>query len=191
MALKRSTGIIMTIVMLLMSCFIGVGYAAISDRLEMRGSVSVSMPEGLFISGIKVQGTTDVDHQSVSFIPYTTTVESIIDKKNDTTTTSGGNGWWPNWGQTTTTTTYAGTVTYEITVYNNTKYEYAYRDLYYQKSEYNNSKVSTNPSDSVLGVKILSSAIQKSPAAQLPTVPVPIIVRCTPESLYAVRIALN
>ena len=153
MVLKRSTGIIMTVVMLLMSCFISVGYAAISDRLEMRGSVSVSMPEGLFISGIKVQGTTDVDHQSVSFIPYTTTVESIIDKKNDTTTTSGGNSWWPNWGQTTTTTTYAGTVTYEITVYNNTKYEYAYRGLYYQTSEYNNSKVSTSPSDSALGVE--------------------------------------
>ena len=153
MVLKRSTGFFMAIVMLVMSCFACIGYAAITDRLEMRGSVNVTMPEGLFISEIVVKGSTDVDHQSVSFLPYTTTVSAIIDKKNDTTTTSGGSSWWPNWGQTTTTTTYTGTVTYEITVYNNTKYEYAYRGLYYQNSEYNNSKVSTTPSDSVLGIE--------------------------------------
>ena len=146
MVIKKSIGIALAVAMLV-TCFFGIGFAQISDTLRVQGSTTVSIPEGLFISNIVVNGSSNVDHQSVSFIPYSTTVESTIDKKNDTTS---GGGWWPGWGQ--TTTTYAGSVTYEITVYNNTKYEYAYRGLYYQNSEYHNSSVSTTASDSKLGV---------------------------------------
>ena len=134
--------------------FTAIGYSALTDNLELAGSVSVQIPEGLFITEIRTLGTNDVDHQSVSFIQYTTTVDSTIDKKNNTTTTTSGRPGRPG---TTTTTTYAGTVTYEITVYNNTKYEYAYRGLYYQKtlSGYNgNSNVATSNSDSKLGVVV-------------------------------------
>ena len=134
--------------------FTAIGYSALTDNLELAGSVSVQIPEGLFITEIRTLGTNNVDHQSVSFIQYTTTVDSTIDKKDNTTTTTSGRPGRPG---TTTTTTYAGTVTYEITVYNNTKYEYAYRGLYYQKnlSGYNgNSNVATSNSDSKLGVVV-------------------------------------
>ena len=147
MMIKKSVGIALVIAMLV-TCFFSVGFAQISDNLQVQGSTRISVPEGLFITDIVVNGSSDIDHQSVIFIPYSTTVESTIDKKDDTT--SSGGGWWPNWGQ--TTTTYTGTVTYKITVRNNTPYEYAYRGLYYQTTEYNNSKVSTTASDSALGV---------------------------------------
>ena len=148
MQAKKPLSLIMAFVMLFMTCFIGFGYAAVVDTLRVEGYSETRIPKGLFISQIIVKGTSDVEHHEVSYLPYSTTVEALIDKKNDTT--SGGGGWWPSWGQ--TTTTYAGSVTYEITVFNNTEYEYAYRGLYYQKTEYYNSYVDTKNSDSKLGV---------------------------------------
>ena len=152
--IKRSHGVILASIMLVMTCFLSVGYAAVIDTLSIQGSSKVEIPYGLFITQIKEKGTqtTDIDHHSATYIPYSTTVEAVIDKKDDTVTQSGGGGWWPNWGQTTTTTKYTGSVTYEITVYNNTEYEYAYRTLYYQNSEYNNSYVANSGSDSKIGV---------------------------------------
>lgn len=134
--------------------FTAIGYSALTDNLTLAGSVSVQIPEGLFITEIKTKGTNNVNHQAVSFLQYTTTVDSTIDKKDDTTSTTSGRPGRPG---TTTTTKYAGSVTYEITVFNNTRYEYAYRGLFYQKSlsGYNgNGSVATSNSDSKLGVVV-------------------------------------
>ena len=122
--------------------FTSLGFAELSDTLTIRGSAKIEMPYGLFITEVIPMGASNVDHESHSFIEYSTTLETIIDKKDDTKT----GGWRP------TTTTYAGSYSYQIIVYNNTTYEYAYRGLYYQKNEYNNSYVSTSNSDSKLGV---------------------------------------
>lgn len=139
-----------------MFLFITVGYSSFTDDLNMTGSATIEIPEGLFIIDIVTKGTSNVDHQTVEFIPYTTTVDATIDKKNATTSSSGG-GWWPNWGGNQTTTKYAGTVTYEITVFNNTDHEYAYRGLFYQTAltGYNgNGYVSTANSNSRIGVTV-------------------------------------
>ena len=154
--MTRRTNVIVCIALSFMFLFLSVGYASLSDSLRITGTAQVDIPEGLFIVEMHASGTSNVDHQDVSFIQYTTTVDSIIDKKNDTTSTSSGGGWWPSWGQT-TTTTYSGSVTYEITVFNNTKHEYAYRGLFYQKtlSGYSgNGYVATSNSDSKLGVTV-------------------------------------
>lgn len=119
-----------------------VGYAQLSDTLRIHGSVKIEMPYGLFITEIIEKGASNVDHESHRFIEYSTTVESLIDKKDDTKS----GGWRP------TTTKYAGSFTYEIIVYNNTEYEYAYRGLYYKNTDYNNSYVATSNSNNKIGV---------------------------------------
>ena len=150
----RRTKIFLSIALSFILVFTVIGYAALTDNLSLQGTASVQIPEGLFITEIKTLGTNNVNHQAVSFLQYTTTVDSTIDKKDDTTTTTPGRPGRPG---TTTTTTYDGSVTYEITVFNNTKYEYAYRGLFYQKSlsGYNgNGSVATSNSDSKIGVVV-------------------------------------
>ena len=106
-----------------------IGYAAITDSLSLTGSARVSIPSGLFITDIKTISTSNTDKNTVSFIEYTTTVNSIVSRNRNT-----------------------GTVVYEITVLNNTDYEYAYRGLYYMNSYGSNSYVSTSNANNKLGV---------------------------------------
>ena len=91
----------------LFSC---VGYAVLSDSLGISGSAKTDIPSGLFITSVSTRGMSNVDSNSVSFLQYTTTVDSTIDRKS-----SG-----------------AGSVTYTVTVLNNTKLTYSYRGIYYQ-----------------------------------------------------------
>jgi hypothetical protein len=114
--------------------FTAIGYAALTDSLSVKGTVSVEIPEGLFITDIRMKDNpSDLDMYTADFIKYSTTVETLLSKSNDRK---------------------AGSVTYIITVYNNTKYEYAYRGLYYQSnlSGYSNSLVSTKNDSSKIGV---------------------------------------
>lgn len=71
---------------------------------------SSNIPEGLFITAIDTNSATYVDSNEVSFIEYSTTINSTINKARSGT----------------------GTVVYKVTVYNNTKLTYTYRDFYYQ-----------------------------------------------------------
>ena len=117
-------------VMCLFTC---VGYAAVSGNVTVKGNVESEVPEGLFIVGIKTLGINNLDQQpySVSYVDYSTTVNSIISRANK------GNQY---------------SATYEITVLNNTQYEYAYRGLYYMNSYGSNSYVSTSNANNKLGV---------------------------------------
>ena len=111
--------------------FTCVGYASVTKELTVQGKAKLDIPEGLFIIGIKTLGSNNLDVFSVSYTEYSTTVNSIISRKKN-----GG----------------LYSVTYEITVLNNTKYEYAYRGLYYMNSYGSNSYVSTSNSNDKLGV---------------------------------------
>ena len=98
----------------LMFTFIGIGYAALTTDLTVEGTADVVVPSGLFITKIEKRSESRVDSQSISFAQFSTTVDCTINKGSSTN--------------------YAGNVTYRITVFNNTPYEYAYRDIYYQDS---------------------------------------------------------
>ena len=119
------------VALILMTYFNSVGFATITDTLRVTGKASVDMPSGLFITNIKTSGTNRIDVNNVSFPEYTTTVNSTVSKDSNSS---------------------AGKVTYMITVLNNTKYEYAYRGLYYINSYENNSYVSTSNGNNSLGV---------------------------------------
>ena len=140
--IKKTYIVIVSFALVVMTCLMSIGFAQLTDTLSIRGSANIEIPYGLFITNISGTSTSNLDHHNVSYIKHSTTIETVIDKKNDTQT----GGWWP------TTTKYTGSSTYEVTVYNNTSYTYAYRGLYYQNSEYHNSYVSTSASDSKIGV---------------------------------------
>lgn len=140
--MKKAYVILTAVFLVIATFFTTMGYAELTDALRVQGSATVQVPYGLFITQVIEKGNTNIDHEDHSFIKHTTTLETIIDKKDDTKT----GGWRP------TTTKYEGSFSYEIVVYNNTNYEYAYRGLYYQKTEYNNSSVDTKASDSKIGV---------------------------------------
>ena len=96
---------------------------------------SSNIPEGLFITAIDTNSTTSVDSNEVNFIEYSTTINSTINKARSGT----------------------GTVEYKVTVYNNTKLTYTYRDFYYQTSldGYNgNGYLSTTNNKSKIGVTV-------------------------------------
>lgn len=96
-----------------------------------------NIPQGLFItSAYSVDSEIkNVDHNSVSFVEYTTTLDSVIDKARS--------------GE--------GKVVYNVTVYNNTNLTYSYRDFYYQTSleGFNgNNYLSTSNNKSKIGVSV-------------------------------------
>lgn len=116
----------------LMFAFTCIGYAAITDHMIINGSANINIPSGLFITNISTISTSNTDKNTVSFLDYSTTVNSIISRSGSR----------------------AGTVVYEITVLNNTDHEYAYRGLYYMNSYGGNSYVSTSNANNNLGVVV-------------------------------------
>ncbi len=126
--------IILTAVISFSICFITVGYAAITGQLSLNVNIESVAPEGLFITELTVSTNPNrLDVCTASFAPYSTAVDCSLSKSSSSR---------------------AGSVTYKITVLNNTKYEYAYRGLYYQSSleNYHNSYVSTSNADNKIGV---------------------------------------
>ena len=130
MIMKPLFKISICIIFSLMLVFVCVGYATLSDDLAVSGAAHVEMPEGLFIIQIKTTGSNNLDKNTVSFVEHSTTVNSILSRKGSS----------------------SGNTVYEITVLNNTDYEYAYRGLYYMSSYGSNSYVSTSNANNKLGV---------------------------------------
>lgn len=95
----------------LMCLFACVGYASISETLNVIGAATVEMPKGLFIKDLKVCSTSNVDKNEFSFLPATTNVENHVRRGQA--------------GE-------KGVIEYEVTVYNNTNTTYYYRDIYFQ-----------------------------------------------------------
>ncbi len=114
--------IIIYIAFLFVFSFLGFGYAAFTDTLSIRGSATVTIPYGLFITKVELDtnGEENATSQEVDFLNYTTTVDSSVRRRSGT-----------------------GRVTYKITVLNNTSLTYAYRGLYYQSnlSSYNGNSI--------------------------------------------------
>ena len=116
-----------------MFSFMLVGFAKYTDILQVTGTMEVDTPEGLFITAIESGTPSRLDVYTASFTEYSTTVTTSLSKTNNN---------------------YAGSITYTITVVNNTKYEYAYRGLYYQSdvSGYNNNLIRTSNGNNYIGV---------------------------------------
>lgn len=110
--MKNWMKVVLGVALSFMVLFTCIGYAALTDTLSIFGKAEITVPEGLFIVDMQVKGSaTELDVNEFTYIPYSTTVDVGLSNSKSNT---------------------AGTVTYTITVFNNTKRTYAYRDLYYQ-----------------------------------------------------------
>lgn len=101
--------------MVLFSC---VGYATLTTGLTINGAANVTPPEGLYIISTQVHGENNGESLEAAHLPYTTTVDSTVKIQSQ-----------QSWNQTT-----YGSVTYKITVVNNTAYQYAYSGISYASS---------------------------------------------------------
>ena len=88
--MTKRMSIVLVVALSFMFLFSAVGYSGLTDSLGIKVSLEYEMPSGLFITNVDTDSTSNIDHQDVTYIEYTTTVDSIIDKKNDTTTTTSG-----------------------------------------------------------------------------------------------------
>ena len=129
MNIKTWQKVVMNIVLSFLILSVGIGFAAMTDNMTIIGNATIEIPMGLFITDINLISSSNTDRNQFEFLEYSTTVHSILSRRSGT-----------------------GTAVYEITVLNNTQYEYAYRGLYYTNSYGNNSYVSTSNTNSKLGV---------------------------------------
>ena len=133
--MTKRTIVVLCAALSLMFGFMCFGYAELTDTLTIKGSAEIEIPSGLFITNIveKSNSASRLDVKSISYAPYSTTVDCSLSKNS---------------------TSKAGSVTYEITVLNNTTREYAYRDLYFQTTAngYNNNLVTRYNSTNTIGV---------------------------------------
>ena len=117
-------------------CFFSTGYAEITGRLAVWGTAKQEIPEGLFITSVTRKGnTSNLRSESAEFTPHSTTIDVGLRKSNANS---------------------SGTVTYTVVVKNNTKYDYAYRGLYYQTDldGYYNNLVSTRKASNRIAVEV-------------------------------------
>ena len=130
--MKTWSKVAVCILLTFLCLFTTVGYASFSAQMNVSGLAKLDVPYGLFITKVSTIGAANVDSNTVKYLDFSTTVDSTINRKSGT-----------------------GTVTYSITVLNNTNLVYSYRGLYYQTTldGYNgNGYVSTTASNRRIGV---------------------------------------
>lgn len=91
--------------------FLSIGYASVSDSLDVRGDVTTRKLTGVYITDITEVSASNIDKNEFSFMNGTTNVSSSVSK------TEAGS---------------EGVIIYDVTVLNNTNVSYYYRDNYYQ-----------------------------------------------------------
>ena len=125
--------IVLCVALSFMCAFMSVGYAALTDTFNIMGHAEIEIPYGLFITSIEPLSDSNLDVMDVSHVQYSTTVECSLSKVYSYNSTN-------------------GSVTYEITVFNNTTREYAFRGLYYQDGTYNNNMIENYNGSNSIGV---------------------------------------
>ena len=125
--------IVLCVALSFMCAFISVGYAALTDTFNIMGHAEIEIPYGLFITSIEPLSDSNLDVMDVSHVQYSTTVECTLSKVDSNYSTN-------------------GSVTYEITVFNNTTREYAFRALYYQDGTYDNNMIENYNGSNSIGV---------------------------------------
>ncbi|MBE5747657.1 MAG: hypothetical protein E7352_05760 [Clostridiales bacterium] len=101
-----------------LSCFVlgtGIGYAAVSDTLETEGTVEVYVPDGVFIYDVIIP-----DGVNAKANAYTETVLN-------STVTLGSDG--------------TSTVSFDISLHNNSDYVYTFNGVKYLEEAYDNSNI--------------------------------------------------
>ena len=115
--MKRLTKVLIGLLLSFCCTFMCVGYAAITGSLTVNGTLTYEPPEGIYITDVTVNTTSNASSSTYAPITYSTSVNAALKKTSSS-------GYWGS----------SGSVTYNITVWNNTPYVYAYSGLEYSTS---------------------------------------------------------
>ena len=120
--MTRRMLMLLSLALSFMIFFSAIGFAATSGLLSVTITAKNDIPLGLFITDITNNkgDESNITSNAVSFSEYSTTVKSSVRKSSSSK---------------------VGSVTYTITVFNNTDHEYAYRDIYYQTTGNNGNPI--------------------------------------------------
>lgn len=127
--MSRPIKILCCAVLSFCTLFSAVGYATISGTMTVSGSASATPPEGIYIVDVAEEATSNATSESVEHIPFSTNVISTVQR-----------------------TANNSSVSYSVTIWNNTPYIYAYGGVEYLNdrettSQYNgNSYLTTSGS---------------------------------------------
>ena len=132
--MKPSIKVLLSATFCIMLAFLCVGYAAITGTLSIVGEASIASPEGIYITNISEVGTSNIEVNEFSYISSTTNVVNRIKRGSSNE---------------------PGTVTYEITIFNNTDSTYYFRYMT-GISDYNgNDYISEYGSDTSVFIECL------------------------------------
>ncbi len=91
-------------------CFMCIGYATLSDTLSIAGSANAKPREGLYIFSAEVVSANNATSNEMSYFDPTNLMCDFTRTRN------------------------TGTITYEVTIFNNTAYKYSYSGIDYTKN---------------------------------------------------------
>ena len=119
--MKRIHGILVSVAVVFMAFFISFGYAALTDNLTLSGIVNVEGKpyKGVYIKSVELAGTSNAANKGHDFV-LPTNVTNTVDAERT-----------------------SGTVTYKVTVHNNTDVTYWYVGPQYTDDYENNSLIGT------------------------------------------------
>ena len=117
--MKRIYGILMSVAVVFMAFFISFGYAALTDNLSLTGTVNVEGKpyKGVYIKSVEVAGTSNASNKACDFV-LPTNLTNTVDASRS-----------------------GGSVTYKVTVHNNTDVTYWYIGPQYTGDYANNGLV--------------------------------------------------
>lgn len=120
--MKRIHGILVSVAVVFMAFFISFGYAALTDNLTLSGTVNVEGKpyKGVYIKSVEVVGTSNASSKECGFV-LPTNLTNTVDASRS-----------------------GGSVTYKVTVHNNTDVTYWYIGPQYTSDYENNGLVGAN-----------------------------------------------
>ena len=114
MVVKAWVKILFGILLSLMLVFTSIGYASYPDNLSITGAGSYKPYEGIYITNIESVAASSASSTACSYLEHTTTADATVRRTS-------------RWN--------SGSVTYKITVQNNTKFKYSYVGISYDASD--------------------------------------------------------
>lgn len=111
--MKRWAKVLFGITFSFLFCFLCVGYAAVTDPLQISGTIEFALPDGMNITRVSAPSNGTVQHFSRTLL---STVSDLGNNAN-------------------------GTVTYEVTLYNNSPFSHYFKGITYDELAYDNANV--------------------------------------------------
>ena len=82
--MKTWSKVAVCILLTFLCLFTTIGYASFSAQMTISGLAKLDVPYGLFITKVSTIGASNVDSNTVTYLDFSTTVDSTINRKSGT-----------------------------------------------------------------------------------------------------------